>query len=275
MTLSRRLSRPRSLAFGAVAALSLAVASLVGGTAPAQAATSSGCTGGAFEVSLPGGTSVSGSQSAKIATAALRTDAVLKVRGRYVEFDFAPVTGNVYNYVYTGAANPESLTNGVRTPLWESKTLSLGPVLRTEVEVRTDGGDLLVQSRGKAGKVKIQAKDCATGGIFQQEVEAGSTVRATHTLAPNMYYFVNPYTGKVNFGDGTTFRGKDSPQVATKVSQSERATVWDIASGGRMGMVLGEDAVELSAGPTVCVTDCQAQNRIRGSLPVTDPAFSG
>ena len=41
-----------------------------------------------------------------------------------------------------------------------------------------------------------------------------------------------------------------------------------------MGGVLGEDAVELSAGATSCVQDCQAQNQIRGSLPVTDPAFS-
>ena len=37
----------------------------------------------------------------------------------------------------------------------------------------------------------------------------------------------------------------------------------------------GEDAVELSTGATACVEDCQAQNRLRGSVPVTDPAFSG
>jgi len=270
-----RIALSRSFAATAAAVLSLAATTLAGSTVPAQAATSSGCADGGFRVSLPGGGSVSGSQSAKISTGSLASDAVLKVTGRYVEFEFAPVTGNIYNYVYTGAANPQSLTNGVRTPIWESKTLSLGPVLRTEVEVRTDGGDLQLLARGKAGKVKIQAKDCATGGIFQQEVEAGSTVRATHTLAANMYYYVNPYTGKVNFGDGSDFRGKDSPQVATKVSQGERVTVWDIASGGRMGQVLGEDAVELSAGATTCVSDCQAQNRIRGSLPVTDPAFSG
>jgi hypothetical protein len=42
-----------------------------------------------------------------------------------------------------------------------------------------------------------------------------------------------------------------------------------------VGGVLGEDAVELSAGVSPCVQDCQAQNRIRGSLPLTDPAFSG
>jgi hypothetical protein len=35
-----------------------------------------------------------------------------------------------------------------------------------------------------------------------------------------------------------------------------------------MGGVLGEDAIELSAGATDCTSQCQAQNRIRGSLPV-------
>jgi len=262
----------RTLAAALVAAIPLALPALA---APAGAATSGSCTGGGFTVTLPSGATVSGTQSAKIGTASLPVGSVLHARGRYVEFDFAPVTGNVYNYVYTGAANPYSLTGGVRTPIWESKTLSLGPVLRTETEVRPSGGDMLMIARGKAGKVKIQAKDCATGGIFQQEVEAGTAVRATHTLAPNMYYFVNPYTGKVNFGDGSDFRGKDSPQVATKVSQSDGATVWDIAPGGRMGQVLGEDAVELSGGATACVQNCQAQNRIRGSLPVTDPADGG
>jgi hypothetical protein len=69
--------------------------------------------------------------------------------------------------------------------------------------------------------------------------------------------------------------GKDSPQVATRLSQTDTVSTWSVASGGRMGGVLGEDAVELSAGATSCVQDCQVQNRIRGSLQVTDPAFSG
>jgi hypothetical protein len=261
----------------AVLVTTSAVSALVPLATPsADAATSTGCTGGGFTVSLPDGRTVGTNASAKIENGNLPEATRLVVKGRYVEFDLAPVTGNIYNYVYTGAANAESLTDGVRTPIWASKTLSLGPVLRTDTDVRTDGaGGLTILTRGKAGKVKIQAKDCATGGIFQQEVEAGAPVTATHTLAPNMYYFVNPYTGKVNFGDGSRFRGKDSPQVATKLSQTDRVTTWQIASGGRMGQVLGEDAVELSAGATNCVTDCQAQNQIQGSLPVTDPAFSG
>ena len=265
-TLTRAAALLSTAAVTALAPLALPTA--------ADAATSSACTGGGFTVTLPGGRAVAGDQSAKISTSGISEATRLTVRGRYIEFDFAPVTGNIYNYVYTGAANPETLTDGVRTPVWESKTLSLGAVLRSETEVRVGDGGLTMLSRGKAGKVKIQAKDCATGGIFQQEVEAGATVTATHTLAANMYYFVNPYTGKINFGDGSRFRGKDSPQVATKTSQTDRVTTWQIASGGRMGQVLGEDAVELSAGASTCVTDCQAQNQIRGSMPVTDPAFN-
>jgi hypothetical protein len=41
-----------------------------------------------------------------------------------------------------------------------------------------------------------------------------------------------------------------------------------VTSGGRLGGVLGEDAVELSQGATNCTSQCQAQNQIKGSLPV-------
>jgi hypothetical protein len=241
-------------------------------TLPAHAATSSSCAGGAFTVTS-GGRAFSKADSSRLPAGTL-----LNVRGRYIEFDFAPVTGNIYNYVYTGASNPESMTSGVRTPVFASKTVDLGAVLTKDVEARPDGTDLTILARGGSAKVKIQAKDCATGGIFQQEVESETSARPvvfTHTLAPGMSYFVNPYANKVNFGNGGVFRGKDSPQVATKLSQTGGVAVWSVASGGRMGGVLGEDAVELSAGATACVSDCQAQNQVRGSLPVTDPAFSG
>src|SRR4051794_33199453 len=138
--------------------------------------------------------------------------------------------------------------------------------------VADDKGGLELR-RGSGAKMKIQAKDCAQGGIFQMEPEAPAAVTITHTLAAGMFYFVNPFTQKVNLGNGTIFRAKDSPQVATRLSQTDTQTVWSVASGGRMGGVLGEDAVELSAGASNCVQDCQAQNRVRGSLPVTDPAF--
>jgi hypothetical protein len=262
----------RSILIGAALAAVTAIPAVV--VAPAHAASPTACEGGGFSVTTPNGRTASGRTTVKLSTGSLGADEVVRVRGRYIEFDIAPVTGNLYNYVYTGAANPQSMTPGVRTPVWASKTLDLGPVLRSDAEVRLDGADLVLITRDRSAKVKVQAKDCATGGIFQQEAEAATAVTATHTLAEGMYYYVNPYTGKVNLGNGTDFRGKDSPQVATRQSQTTTSTVWRIEPGGRMGQVLGEDAVEIGTGPTVCVTDCQAQNQIRGSLPVTDPAYS-
>lgn len=38
--------------------------------------------------------------------------------------------------------------------------------------------------------------------------------------------------------------------------------------------VLSEDAVELSGGASACTPNGQAQNPIRGSLPITDPYFN-
>lgn len=43
---------------------------------------------------------------------------------------------------------------------------------------------------------------------------------------------------------------------------------WDVASGGRTGLVSGEDAVEVANPPTDCVSGCQAQNQVRGRLVV-------
>lgn len=45
------------------------------------------------------------------------------------------------------------------------------------------------------------------------------------------------------------------------VRHSGRVSVRDVASGGRIGMVTGEDATE-------CVQDCQARNRDRGGAVV-------
>ena len=54
-------------------------------------------------------------------------------------------------------------------------------------------------------------------GIFQ--LEPGQNTTFTHTLPASMFYFKNPYTGKINFGNGGVLRGKDSPQSATRVAQ--------------------------------------------------------
>lgn len=234
-------------------------------------ATSSACEGGAFQV-VVGGVAYQGKRGFTIPVAA---GARLQVRGKYVEFGVDGDTLSTYDYTLTGAANPLDLTGGRRLPVFASKVVDLGgQKLAGDLKLSLSDGALVMQRGGAVGKVKIQAKDCAQGGLFQTEPETAQPLKVTHTLAPGMFYFKNPYTGKVNLGNGSDFRGKDSPQVAKLVTQSETVSVWTVQSGGRMGGVLGEDAVELSAGASPCVQNCQAQNQIRGTLPITDPAYS-
>jgi hypothetical protein len=103
----------------------------------------------------------------------------------------------------------------------------------------------------------------------------------THTLGPDAFYFDNPnfrarigellngvaVTARVNFATDRSdrFVGRDSPQMATRLSQSGRVSTWSVQSGGRMGQVMGGDATEVAAPATACTHKCQAQNRGQGS----------
>ncbi|WP_134765738.1 hypothetical protein [Nocardioides sp. 1609] len=203
------------------------------------------------------------------------------VAGTHTRFTIDPATLGVYDYTLTGAASPERMVTRP-TVVFASKVPVLTPAqLRAPVlrQLEIKDGTLVAIFATAAGKLKIQAKDAPQGGIFQMEPEFAGDVELVHTLGPGLFYFVNGFTGKINFGDGVDavasgpgahqmLLGKDSPQVATKLFQDGRTTRWSVVSGGRLGGVLGEDAIELSQGATSCTSQCQAQNRIRGSLPV-------
>jgi hypothetical protein len=201
----------------------------------------------------------------------------IAVRGVHVTFTVDPTTLGVSDYALTGAPAPDRMVTAP-TVLFASKVplltaQQLAGVRIEDLRLRDD--TLVVSFSTAAGVLKLQVKDAPSGGIFQMEQEFGVPVTFVHTLGAGLFYFVNPYTGKINFGNGLSgdathqmLLGKDSPQVATKTFQDSTTTRWSVQSGGRLGGVLGEDAIELSAGATSCTTDCQAQNRIQGSLPV-------
>ncbi|MFE4833582.1 hypothetical protein ACFRAU_02745 [Arthrobacter sp. NPDC056691] len=115
----------------------------------------------------------------------------------------------------------------------------------------------------------------------------GSACTSVQTGPPSQFCVrVRP---RVNIGNNVSakFAVRDSAQVADRVPQAACGpdftnalglsetrnhcggmSVWDVASGGRMGMVTGEDATEVANSPTECVQDCQAQNQVRGRLAV-------
>ncbi len=262
---------------------------LAGVSLNAQAASSTGCELGGFTVDQTG----AGDR--------------FSVRGTYISFDVDRKTFAIYDYTFTGAANPKDITGGVRTPVFASKVPDhRGLALTSDVSAQLTGSDLVLAATGPGLAMKIQAKDCAQGGIFQMEPERadGTPTSIVHTLAQSSttglspFYFDNPFfrarlgdflgsdctsvttgppsrfcvkvTPRVNIANDTSadFVARDSAQVATLVNQSGRSSQWSVASGGRMGFVSGEDAVEVANPPTTCVQNCQAQNRVRGRLVV-------
>lgn len=287
----------------------------------AEAAASAGCEGGGFSVVLPGGTLIGGSQRTSVAASALGTSFL--VQGKYVEFEVIPATFGIRNYTLTGAPNALDLTGGVRTVIFARKTPDhRGLTLSSEVALELGDTDIVMQRIGSGLSMKIQAKDCATGGVFQMEPERGdaATTDVTHALATaapptdsrlTAFYFDNPnfreregdvvpfkdttvtVTPRINFANDFSpdFVGRDSPQVATRIQQGcpnriqkrdgtfvtvdhcGGVSVWRVASGGRMGMVLGEDATEVAPPATTCTQNCQAQNRVRGRSVVLGFTF--
>ena len=262
----------------AVLAAALVAASGLLFPAAAQAKTTS--TGGDYAVTVNGTTyNPAPGKDAKLKD--LAVSGTITVSGRNNRFTIDPATLGVYDYTLTGAADTQRMVTSP-TVVFSSKVPTLTAAQRagtrlSSLEVRDD--TLVAIFTTAAGKLKIQAKDGAQGGIFQMEPEFAAPVELVHTLGPGLFYFVNQYTGKINFGNGVDavtsgpdahqmLLGKDSPQVATKTYQDATVTKWTVTSGGRLGGVLGEDAIELSAGATNCTSQCQAQNRINGSLPV-------
>jgi hypothetical protein len=101
---------------------------------------------------------------------------------------------------------------------------------------------VVLERSGGGQNMKIQAKDCQQGGLFQMEPEPGT--RERNTLGPDFTYTAQPPgEERLCFTNGR-FAGYDSPELATLVSNTERVATWRVAAGGRIGMVIGEDAVE-------------------------------
>ncbi len=269
----------------------LAIA-VVGGLAlPAHAAKEDGCTNGAFSV-MTGASVLTGNRDTTISSKTL--GATVTVQGKFVKFDVQTSNFGVLNYTFT-----PSTTGGLPLVAFASKIPNLQNLtLSSDISVSIKDGTIVLKRTGSGIGMTIQADDCAAGGIFQMEPERGdgSTTDIVHTLGAGVFYFNNPNFGppppplplcpsggpftpactpipivpRVNFASdlSKTFVGRDSPQSATKIAQTGASSTWRVASGGRMGGVFGEDAVEVAPPAVPCTSHCQAQDQVRGKFPV-------
>lgn len=291
-SLARRSLGSGLLIFGAVAG---------GG---ALAATSAGCEGGGFTV-----LGLSGPQDSSIPATGLGDS--FRVQGKYVQFDVVASTLGIRNYAFLPTDNALDMTGGVLTPVYESKTPNHRDLsLSSNLQIQLQEDAMSIERSGTGLTMKVQAKDCAQGGLFQMEPERGdgTATEIVHTLAnaadgPLPFYFDNRnfrdregdvvlYKGvnivvpsRINIGNDSSgkFVVRDSPQVAKRIVESRCSNFittrtgaltevqhcggvsrWSVESGGRMGMVSGEDATEVAPPSSTCVQNCQAQNQVRG-----------
>jgi hypothetical protein len=216
---------------------------------PLQAASSAGCEGGGYSIVLPNATTLAGAVDTTVPAASLGSSFL--VRGKYNEFTVVSATFGITNYTFTGAPNPLDMTGGVRTPVFARKTPDhRGLSLTNAMSVDLKDEDLVIERTGPGLTMKIQAKDCANGGLFQMEPQRadGTQTDITHVLATasgaeganlTVFYFDNPnfraregdvvpfkdttvtVTPRINFANdfSPNFVGRDSPQVATRILQ--------------------------------------------------------
>lgn len=207
-----------------LAMLALALLAVTFTAREAAAASSRFCRGGGWVLTQQGNT--------------------MLARGLHVQFDIDLRTMAVRNWTLTGAPNPGRLVERP-TMIFAEKTPLHGAILTTTDRLRNDRGDLVFIRTNGVVEVKIQAKDCAQGGIFQMEIERDDApfTRVRHVLAAETFYFDNPnfreregdvvpftnaagqsqnitITPRINFASDTSalLVGRDSPQAATRVA---------------------------------------------------------
>ena len=147
-----------------------------------------------FSITLGDGSTIREGFRGTVAASRLNTSRLL-VRGKYISFDVDPKTFAVYDYAFTGAANPLDITGGRRIVAYAGKVPDLkGSTLTSAMDVRLKDDGLEISRTGAGVSMKIQAKNCANGGLFQMEPERtdGTATRIVHTLGPDAFYLRQP-----------------------------------------------------------------------------------
>ena len=193
-----------------------------------------GKTCNAFSVVI-GGKTFSGKQTILV-PAADANGKVAQVKGTFASFNVNLNTFKVTNYTLNG------------TKIFASKTPTVPSPLNSPLFLKLNNEQLVMQRSGSGEDqdLKVQAKDCDTGGTFQ--LEPDSDGKQTNVLAtgPIHYCLLDSVSGRLFFTNGPLL-GYDSPQLATNLTWSAKRSTWAVRAGGRIGMVTGEDAEQALA----------------------------
>jgi hypothetical protein len=194
-----------------------------------------------FTVTLSDGRTFSGNQRVGVAVA---PGATAQVRGSFVSYTIQLDTFTVTNYTLNS-----NITGNQPKVIFVRKQPLHGRTLTSNTTIELNGEQAVFQRSGGGVSMKIQSKDCSEGGIFQMEPEP--SVEVEHQLGPDFAYCVDA-SGRVLIVSATSpFVGRESPELAALSFPAVNSGIvgtqlsrWVIKSGGRMGLVTGEDAVE-------------------------------
>jgi hypothetical protein len=199
-----------------------------------------------FTVTLSDGRSFGGKQDVSVAVA---PGATAQVRGQFVSYTIQLDTFTVTNYTLKS-----NLTGNQPKVIFVRKQPLHGRTLASNLTIDLSGEQAVFERSGGGLSMKIQSKDCSEGGLFQMEPEP--SVEVEHQLGPDFAYCVDS-SGRVLIVSATNaFVGRESPELATLSFPAQKSAIvgtqvsrWLIQSGGRMGLVTGEDAVEPLSAP--------------------------
>lgn len=220
-----------------------------------------------FTITLSDGRTFNGNQNVSVAVA---PGATAQVRGSFVSYTIQLDTFTVTNYTLNS-----NITGNQPKVIFVRKQPLHGKTLVSNMTIDLNGEQATLQRSGGGVSMKIQSKDCSEGGLFQMEPEPSVVVE--HQLAPDLAYCVDS-TGRVLIVSATSpFVGRESPELATLTFPTTTSAIvgtqvsrWLIQSGGRMGLVTGEDAVQPLNAPCSAST-----NATPTPTPNTTPTPTG
>jgi hypothetical protein len=148
----------------------------------------------------------------------------IRVDGRYIEFNVRSRDFAVLNYKHTGVDSPDASKNlpvgSDGTTIFESKVPLHGKTLTSPVSLKLGNEAVVLERSGGGQDMKIQAKYCQQGRLFQMESELGT--RERNTLGPDFNYTSRPPGEQRLYFTNGRFSGYDSPELATLLSHTER-----------------------------------------------------
>jgi hypothetical protein len=196
---------------------------------------------GSFTVTLSDGRIFTGGQGTSVPLSGGMT---AQVRGKFVEF-----TVNLNDFTVTNYTLTSDITGGGRTVVFARKQPLHGKILTSNLSINLNNEQLVLQRSGPGINMKIQAKDCSEGGLFQMEPD--QTIEIQHELGPGFVYCVDSLDRVLIVNASNPLIARESPETATLAVPSPKSAIkgttvskWLVQGGGRMGLVTGEDAVQ-------------------------------